>query len=227
MKMKRYLSTFTLVELLIVIALIAILTGLLLPSLQKAKNLTREIVCKNNLKQLGGCTFLYSSDYAGYLPNAYMAWGHQWPVKLLDYLGGGTWGYSTGWSSSVSPKSRSLFECPSGMDSLYYYTETPLSMPGPNYGYNMRIGLYGGGYYPGAENYRPRKIESIKAPSQAFLISDVIGGYSTGIVSYRTIGWVNQFQSRHNRAVNILFADNHILRVDALPTSDTAFWINY
>ena len=54
---------FTLIELLVVIAIIAILVGILLPSLGGARASGRQIVCRSNLKQFGLASILYAQDY--------------------------------------------------------------------------------------------------------------------------------------------------------------------
>jgi prepilin-type N-terminal cleavage/methylation domain-containing protein/prepilin-type processing-associated H-X9-DG protein len=89
-------GAFTLVELLVVMAIIALLVGILLPALNNAKNTARATVCAANMRQLGLGVSLYAQDNNYYLPrSSHSAATYnvlRWGQAIMPYIGAGNWG---------------------------------------------------------------------------------------------------------------------------------------
>ncbi len=89
----RYHDAFTLVELLVVMAVIGVLVALLLPAIQAARESSRRTSCTNNLKQIGLALHLYHDVNSSFPPGCIEARpfhpnGRQiaWSALILPYL---------------------------------------------------------------------------------------------------------------------------------------------
>lgn len=164
-------KAFTLVELLVVIAVIGILAALLLPVLSSAKALAKRTTCVNNLKQISLGIRMYCGDSSEAAPVAnYPMVAYKELVK--KYVG------LTGRSS---PKDR-IFACPA--DTFYYADDrTNGGLYFSNVPEHEQADLDYSSYWFNGMNIRPDrpshrlgiaalKITSIKGPSKTVLVAE-------------------------------------------------------
>ena len=175
---------FTLMELLVAIAIIAILASLLLVAINGAKGKARRVVCTSNLRQINFGVRMYSDDFndkspkpASRVSNPYIAYKE----LLKGYVG----------LRGQSSAQNKLFACPA--DTFYFDYLFPRRPPGPTnlVGYvpkslcsrpdmdyssflfnggNMFASTNGSGLRPGIAGLSP---SSIKHPARTVLVAEV------------------------------------------------------
>ncbi|MFZ2658410.1 MAG: prepilin-type N-terminal cleavage/methylation domain-containing protein [Victivallales bacterium] len=132
-------SRFTLIELLIVIAIIAILMAILLPALKNAKEVAHAAHCLNNQKQIGLAVDMFASDHNGFCPGAPTNAAEGGVGVTVKFVGNATTPtkgilFDTGYLKSVA-----VYQCPSAMQRSAEFLQV---MPGNKaylYRFNMTL----------------------------------------------------------------------------------------
>ncbi len=216
-------ARFTLIELLIVIAIIAILAAMLLPALNQARERGKCVSCSSRLKSLGQVVAMYVADSQDFLPACSPTDTNTWVHQLKRH------------NKSLTNK---LFLCPAN-DTLRFswisdpnnFWNTSVNPQQTEYGFNLGI----------VDPYSPSKygkITRIKNPStKVFLMDSVTNGSLTNpgnvngkwriaptnyIGNWQTTGGWGRPAVRHAKTVNVLYGDYHVEGAK-VPNSVVAF----
>lgn len=195
----RQQQGFTLIEILVVIAIIAILAAILFPVFARARENARRASCLSNVKQIGLASLQYAQDYDG---------------RLVPSTGAE--GFSFYWFQGLEPylKSQQIFFCPSdSIDSLS--ATTPLSYDNLSYGWNhyglcFYFGTRGPIDPPYTQGGMP--LAAIDDPSETVMLGD--SGHGTTVnspwgISYASYSAYYPIGARHLEGANFCFVDGH------------------
>ena len=132
--LKKKKAGFTLIELMIVIAIIAILAAILVPNFLKARAQGQLTACKSNLKNMATALEMYASDFGGRYPTAFQtqmtSGNYLKAVPTCPAAGGDT--YSSTYTSVTTPDSFS-FWCSGTNHAKAYSAFTASSTNYPQY----------------------------------------------------------------------------------------------
>jgi prepilin-type N-terminal cleavage/methylation domain-containing protein/prepilin-type processing-associated H-X9-DG protein len=167
---------FTLVELLVVIAVVAILAALLLPALSQAKEKGKSIRCVSNLRQLAIAATLYADENEDILPWSERHWiSPSNPTAVMNYTDPTVPNFRTNayWQlSEYVQRSDGFWHCPSApLDSAV--TKSGDDSPLIGYMGNMyAIGITDSPVFP-PPDVLPKRLGQLLNPLRAKLFTDV------------------------------------------------------
>ncbi len=224
---------FTLVELLVVVAIIALLVSILLPTLGRAKEQTRIVVCLSNLKSMGLGFAFYTTENNDWYPPAAGRGGYPptWDLNMLDYY-----------------ENKGMLHCPSDNMVRNYINTNPEYLYPRSYAINRHLTGQGPSEWGDANGYPswwgPRwpgyyikRTTDVTDPCETILLGEqweswyyfsapipgMFNMYRGCMIDWPSYEWrlrgATTDVHRDNDAANYLFCDGHALLI---PESNTS-----
>lgn len=194
-------SAFTLVELLVTIAIIGILVVLSTLGIRVAIEKSLSAKCMGNLKQIGAALTAYTGENNGKVP-----------ARYVDANVSGEKGWATRLFKLGYIDNPDVFLCPSFFPRNSMEATKKVATTDAAQAYGMRSWTVPGTDWDGGTS-KDKPLAAVEKPSQFFIVADSVwlaaGWYSQGYGI--TPGSAGQFvHLRHDRLANTLFLDGHV-----------------
>lgn len=119
---------FTLVELLVVISIIAILLGIMMPALSKARDKGAQTVCMTNLRQIGFAMQMYANDNRDYYPDPMLLGGSTKTTTTGTTTSAFLFRARPGWVDPIDPRALpEKYGLAAALGKSDYYGKSPQS----------------------------------------------------------------------------------------------------
>jgi len=216
---------FTLVELLVVMAVVGILAGLLLPTLARSQAKARGLFCQNNNKQLAAAWLMYADDHSQRL--AYNLAGTvadtniNWAAGVLDWeLTADNTNLADLTEAALGPyaaKASTIYRCPSDSVLSAQQSAAGWTSRARSYSMNASVGDAGDLTSSGVNTNNPGYVQfftltSVPVPARIFVFLDehpdsITDGYFVNRSYYPA--WIRLPASWHNSGATFSYADGH------------------
>lgn len=234
------LRGFSLVELLVVIAVVGMMAAMLLPALARGKSAARSAACKSNLRQIGVALNLYLEDhlfYPGDVPSTAVALSSDVPewfgttgwvarrglAQMAEHAGAGRIETDTHGQTSFVPKFPSVYYCPGrpkptrGSGSFIDLSGLT-GFPPFGYGYNALGTLWrpptsrplGLGPVNVSNSIVRVNAAAVRAPAAMIAVGDTERDFLGNINPYTGAKPTRSLGAFHNSGANAVFCDGHV-----------------
>ena len=211
---------FTLVELLVAIAVIGLLAMLVVPAVERARESARTAACASNLRQLAAAALAYAGEHRGQFP-----WGmrtENGEMACWDFVVGADGKARPGllWDHVPGAGAGQVMQCPSFLGGNANWRGDPFT------GYNYNCSYVGKVEGDAGDRMAPAFLAQIEDPARTALFGDgeyaggankfmrapvrdrAFDGSGNGVREAGTQGF------RHGGRTNVAFADGHVASLD-------------